>query len=199
MLLKEEPSEYRKNNRHYFEMLIGVSQTNILYKNYDNDNVILQASEQDYLSIGITKKNAELIVAAKNINKVPDDNIQIRSSNDCYKQLFYMGDYNVEHFVILLLNRHNKVVCKPITISMGGLSSTVVDTKVLFQKVLQYKRVNAIILAHNHPSNNDKPSEADIDLTKKIVNAASMLDIKVLDHLIITENGYYSFADNGIL
>ena len=83
-------------------------------------------------------------------------------------------------------------------ISKGGLSGTPADPKIIFHIALQHRAVS-VILAHNHPSNNLKPSQQDIDLTKQLRQAGKILDIGVLDHLIITDDGYFSFADEGIL
>jgi DNA repair protein RadC len=83
-------------------------------------------------------------------------------------------------------------------ISTGGMAGTVVDAKILFRKAL-HAEASAIILCHNHPSGNLFPSQADLDLTKKLVKAGRAVDIPVLDHLIVSERGYYSFADEGKL
>ena len=103
-----------------------------------------------------------------------------------------------ECFKVLLLNNSNKV--KGIfEVSNGGITGTLVDVRILFAVILK-TLTTSVILAHNHPSGNLKPSEADKRLTQKIKNAGDFLDIKILDHLIITADGdYYSFADNGIL
>ncbi|MGJ5641519.1 JAB domain-containing protein [Formosa sp. S-31] len=103
-----------------------------------------------------------------------------------------------ETFKILLLNNSNKV--KGIfVLSSGGITGTIVDIRILFATVLK-SLSTAVILAHNHPSGKLKPSEADKQITRKINQGANFLDIKVLDHIIITPSGaYYSFADNGIL
>lgn len=103
-----------------------------------------------------------------------------------------------ESFKIILLNNSNKV--KGIyEISSGGITGTLVDIRILFAVVLK-SLTTAIILAHNHPSGNLKPSHADIALTSKIKKASELLDIKLLDHVIITPDGaFYSFADENIL
>lgn len=103
----------------------------------------------------------------------------------------------VEEMSILLLNRANKVLGFA-KISIGGTTGTVVDTKVIFQTALK-ANANAIILCHNHPSGNLSPSEADIKITKNVREAGKIMEINLLDHLIITDEGYYSFADEGIL
>ena len=102
-----------------------------------------------------------------------------------------------EEFVILLLNRANRVLGFTL-ISKGGTAGTVVDTKMIFQIALK-ANASGLILSHNHPSGNSTPSEADISLTKKVVSGGKLLEISVLDHVILTEESYYSFADNGLM
>ena len=102
-----------------------------------------------------------------------------------------------EYFFILLLNRANKVVGYH-KLSEGGISGTVVDLRLAFGTALK-GLASGIIMTHNHPSGNLSPSEEDRRLTKKFVEAGKLLDIAVLDHLIVTNNDYYSFADNGQL
>lgn len=102
-----------------------------------------------------------------------------------------------EEFWIIVLNRANYVM-KKIKISEGGFSGTVADPKVIFKKALELNGSN-MILVHNHPSGSTNPSEQDIKLTRKLFAAGEMLDLPVLDHLIFTDNNYYSFRDNGIL
>jgi len=103
----------------------------------------------------------------------------------------------IEEFMLLCLNRANKVLGWS-RISTGGLSGTVADPKVIFQVALK-SNSSSIILCHNHPSGNVKPSEADIQLTRKITQAGEVLDLSVLDHLILTDECYYSFADEGTM
>ena len=125
----------------------------------------------------------------------------VSQSNEVYKLLKRNWDDSkielIEQFKILLLNRANKVL-GIYEISTGGISSTVADPKVVFMAALKAAACN-IILAHNHPSGNLKPSRADIELTSKIKEGGRLLDITVLDHLIISNEGYYSFADEGLM
>lgn len=102
-----------------------------------------------------------------------------------------------EEFKVLLLNRRNAVL-GIYPLSRGGVSGTVVDVKLVFSVALKCNASN-IILAHNHPSGNLTPSEADKNLTEKIKLGGQHLDIKVLDHIIVTKNNYFSFSDEGIL
>jgi DNA repair protein RadC len=102
-----------------------------------------------------------------------------------------------EYFFMILLNRANKVIGY-YKLSEGGISGTVVDLRLAFGTALK-GLASGIIMAHNHPSGSICPSEEDKRITKKFVDAGQILDISVLDHLIVTNNGYYSFADEGIL
>lgn len=124
---------------------------------------------------------------------------KICSSQDAHNYLFEVWDADTiefrEEFVFLMLNRANRVIGWH-KLSIGGTGGTVVDPKCLFSIALK-GRASAIILAHNHPSGTLKPSRPDIELTQKIQKIGDLLDLKVLDHLIITNSGYYSLADNG--
>lgn len=125
----------------------------------------------------------------------------ISSSKDVYEILSTYWSEKLgykEEFYILLLNTANKPLGIS-KISEGGLAGTVVDVKMIFQAALK-ANASSIILAHNHPSGNLKPSDQDLKITKKIVEAGRLMDVKVLDHLILTyNNGYYSFSDEGDL
>lgn len=134
-------------------------------------------------------------------NKVkPSDMPKVTASQDAYDYLLRAWSPHmarIEEFVILCMNRSNKVLGFS-HISSGGLAGTVADPKVIMQVALK-ANASSIILAHNHPSGNVKPSDTDIALTKKLKNAGEFLDLQVLDHLIISTEGYYSFADEGII
>jgi DNA repair protein RadC len=108
-----------------------------------------------------------------------------------------MQDLPHEEFWILLLNRANAVIRKEL-ISRGGVSGTVVDTKIIFKTAVE-NYACSLIVCHNHPSGNLKPSDADIRITKSIREAGKIMEIPLVDHLIITDTEYYSFADEGIL
>lgn len=109
----------------------------------------------------------------------------------------FLSDLPHEEFHILLLNRAHRVIGQRL-ISKGGISGTVVDPKLIFGGALEMK-ASAVILSHNHPSGNIKPSEADIQLTKKLKEGGRSLEICVLDHIIIAGSSFYSFADEGLL
>jgi DNA repair protein RadC len=125
---------------------------------------------------------------------------QIGCSNDAYRILNANWDEDTislyEEFYILLLDRSNRVMGR-FLVSQGGIAGTVVDAKLVFAASLK-GRASGIILAHNHPSGNLLPSNADIDLTNKLKEGAKLLDLFILDHLILSpDGGYYSFADEG--
>jgi DNA repair protein RadC len=120
----------------------------------------------------------------------------------CSKDIFELmqrqfTDLNHEEFWILILSRANNVITQQL-ISKGGQAGTVADPKMIFKSALE-NNAASIILAHNHPSGNLKPSQADLNLTKKLKEGASLLDISVLDHVIFSNTSYYSFADEGLL
>ena len=111
---------------------------------------------------------------------------------------FYFDDINIyESFFILLLNRQN-VTTGFAKISQGGTAGTVVDIKIIAKYAIE-SLSSSVIICHNHPAGNKQPSDADINITKKIKDVLLLLDIKLIDHIIITENDFYSFADNSDL
>ncbi len=123
---------------------------------------------------------------------------KVTQSSDAWEYLYpYLADLDHEQFYILLLSRNNTIT-RHVQISKGGVAGTVVDAKLVFKPALE-ELASGLILCHNHPSGNLIPSQADIDLTKKIKEAGKLLDINVFDHLIFTNDGYYSFADEGLL
>lgn len=139
------------------------------------------------MELGIRRKSSELIKKPK-----------FESSKDVYNYIISdLIDLQHEEFWILLLKRNNTLILKH-QISSGGVSGTVVDSKLIFKKAIE-ELASGIILIHNHPSGNLKPSTEDLRLTKKLKESGTLLDIPILDHLIITDSDYYSFADNSIL
>ena len=123
---------------------------------------------------------------------------KITSSEHAFNVLYAsLSDKTYEEFWVLLLDRANQVIDK-VNISEGGMSGTVADQKKIFKIALDHN-ASSIILAHNHPSNNLKPSNNDIQLTKKIIEAGKVLEISVLDHLIIGNDKYFSFADESLI
>jgi DNA repair protein RadC len=126
---------------------------------------------------------------------------QITSSKDAYQVLMQLWDENkiefVEQFKVLFLNKANKVL-GVYDVSTGGISGTVADPRIIFVAALK-SNCAGIIVSHNHPSGNLKPSRQDEELTQKIKNAGQLLDIKLFDHVIVTNETYFSFADEGLL
>ncbi len=129
------------------------------------------------------------------------ERLQITSSKSAYEVLLKAWDENkiefVEQFKVLLLNRANKVL-GVYEVSSGGITGTVADPRLIFAAALKANACS-LIISHNHPSGNLEPSRQDEELTAKIKQAGEFLDIKLLDHLIVTPEAYYSFGDEGIL
>jgi DNA repair protein RadC len=176
----------------------------ILKKSGNNLNALAKLTVNDLIKFkGIGEAKAISIIAALEVGRRRKEGEKtkrekITLSNDAYelmKPIFI--DLPHEEFWILLLSRSNHVIKKEL-ISRGGIAGTVVDAKIIFKSAIE-NLANAIILCHNHPSGNTRPSDADIKLTKNLKEAGMLLDILVLDHVIVTDNGYYSFADNGMI
>lgn len=152
---------------------------------------------------GIGEAKAITIVAAMELGRRRRggealERKKITSSNSVFEYFQpILGELPHEEFWILYLNNSNKVI-KNAQLSKGGITGTLVDVRLVFKEALQLGAVG-IILAHNHPSGTLRPSNADIQLTKKLKTAGDSLDIKVLDHLIVTEKAYFSFADENLL
>lgn len=143
---------------------------------------------------------AEIQLSYKSIVK-PSQRPKITSSLDAYEILLENWDEDrlefVEQFKIILLNRANRVLGM-YEVSTGGVNGTVADPKLIFAAALK-ANASGILLSHNHPSGQLKPSEADVRLTKKLKDGGQFLEIVVLDHIIVTAEGYYSFVDEGLL
>lgn len=139
------------------------------------------------LELGRRRKETETITYDK-----------INCSKDGFNILSpYFSDLLHEEFWVVMLARNNKVMGK-VLISKGGMSGTIADPKIIFKAALEHNAAN-IVLAHNHPSGNLKPSQEDLNLTKRLKSGAQLLDIGVRDHLIFGGEGYFSFADEGYL
>ena len=151
---------------------------------------------------GIGEAKAISIVAALELCKrrrmeTVEDLSKISSSKSVFEIMHpLLGELPHEEFWVLFLSNSNKVIHKS-QLSRGGITGTVVDIRLLFKIALEY-HATSIILVHNHPSGKLKASDADKDITKKLKLAGEQLDIKILDHVIVTENGYLSFQDEGI-
>ncbi|HPW89222.1 MAG TPA: DNA repair protein RadC [Kaistella chaponensis] len=152
---------------------------------------------------GIGEAKAISIATALEIGRrkasqeVPEK-IQISSSSDLFKVLHpFLGDLQTEEFWAVFLNQSNRIVGKS-RLSAGGINQSVVDVRILFKTALE-NLATGVVIAHNHPSGNLKPSQEDLKITKQISEAGKILNIQMLDHLIITQNSYLSFADENLL
>ena len=152
---------------------------------------------------GIGEAKAISIVAALELGRrkkdvEPSKKSIIKSAEDAFNLLQGdLVDLSIEEFWIIMMKRNNEFLKKEM-ISRGGMHGTVVDAKVIFKRALE-ESASGIIVAHNHPSGNVQPSKEDIRLTKKLKDAGQTLDISVLDHLIITQSGFFSFANENML
>lgn len=152
---------------------------------------------------GIGEAKAITIIAALELGRrrkgaISAERVQVSTSIDVYEAIVSrFKDLNHEEFWIIVLNRANKITSSHL-VSKGGQAGTIADPKIIFNMALE-NHAASLILAHNHPSGNLKPSQADLELTRKLRSAGKFLDIPVLDHLIITDQGFLSFADEGIL
>lgn len=176
----------------------------ILQAANNNLNTLAKLSIKDLMRVkGIGEAKAITIVAALELGRrrkeaEPQQRARIGCSNDAYVQIRpYLLDLQHEEFWLLLLNRANEVI-RPIQISQGGVAGTVADPKIIFKTALEHL-ASSIILVHNHPSGNTRPSDADKHLTQKLKELGKLLEMPILDHLIFTETSYFSFADEGLI
>lgn len=176
----------------------------ILSKVNNNLNELAKLGIQDLLKFkGIGEAKAVSIISAlelgrrrKDVDKTQD--IKIDTPQRTYNYIKpYLLDLKHEEFWILLTNRNN-VLIKHFQISIGGVSGTFVDKKIIFKHAIE-NLASMIVLIHNHPSGNLKPSEIDLRLTKDIVETGKLIDIPIVDHLIFTDTEYYSFAENNLI
>jgi DNA repair protein RadC len=156
---------------------------------------------QKYKGIGEAK--AIGIVAALELGRrrklsEATDRPKISSSRDIYN-IFHplIADLPHEEFWLLLLNRSNKIIERT-KISQGGISGTVADVRIILKLAIE-KLASALILCHNHPSGNTKPSDADVTITQNLKESGKLMEIVLLDHIIVTDGSYFSFADEGII
>lgn len=152
---------------------------------------------------GIGEAKAITIVSALELGRrrkdaEPQKRPRISSSKDAYELIKpELTDIQQEEFWLILLKRNNVVIRKE-RISQGGVSGTMADPKIIFKKALE-SLASGIVLIHNHPSGNPKPSEADMRLTKKLKQGGELMDILIYDHIIFTDHDFFSFADNSLL
>ena len=176
----------------------------ILSSTKNNLNLLGKLSVQQLMQFrGIGEAKAISIIAAMELGRRRRSEealvqVKITSSNSVFELLQpILGELPHEEFWILYLNNSNKII-EQFQVSKGGITGTLVDVRITMKKALELGAVS-LILAHNHPSGNLNPSEADKQLTLKLKIASESLDIKILDHIIVTEKSYFSFADEGLL
>lgn len=170
----------------------------------NNLNSLAKLSISDLRKIrGIGYARAVTIAAAlelgrrRKLAEIPETP-QIKCSRDVFDLLSpSLSDLPHEEFWILFLNRSNKVINR-MKLSQGGISGTVTDVRMVMKRAIE-NLASGIIVCHNHPSGNLNPSESDTRITQKIKEAGNLMDIQLLDHLIVSDKDYYSFADNGLL
>ena len=167
-------------------------------------NALGKLSLSDLMNFkGIGEAKAISIAAALELGKrrgfEPEEiNPKIKSSRSVYDLMRpFLYDLPHEEFWVLYLNNSNKVIHKT-QLSKGSMTGTLVDVRLVLKEALQLGAIS-LVLAHNHPSGTLDPSQADKDITKKLTTASASLDIQVIDHLIISNMGYYSFADEGLI
>jgi DNA repair protein RadC len=184
------------------ETAVGLAQR-ILHAAGNNLNELGKYSISELISRfkGVGEAKAISIVAALELGRrrqLSDirERPKLRSSRDAYDAIApLIADLPHEEFWILLLNRSSEIIGRE-QISTGGPVSTVADAKKIFLRAVEGRAIS-LVLCHNHPSGSVRPSQSDLDITRKMVAAGRTLDIAVVDHLIISDKGYYSFADEG--
>lgn len=185
--------------------LSAVDLAKLILNKVNNDiNELARLSVKDLEKFkGIGEAKAISIVSALELGRrrkesEPTKKEKITCSQDAYDCIRpHLLDIPHEEFWIILMNRAN-IVTHKLQISSGGIAGTVADPKLIFKKALDYL-ASSIILIHNHPSGNLSPSQSDIELTKKLKEAGKFLEVPILDHIIFSDNGYYSFTDKGLL
>lgn len=206
--LREKLEKYGPNSLSDYELVMIITgskeKTSKIFPLGTSIFDMTKLTDQQFRNAGLTKYQTNVMRAVIEFGKrryAQSDqrySTTIRGSQDAFRELRgRYEDLNIEEFHIILVNRANKIICKK-KISSGGTAGTVVDSKIVFKQALEHSAAG-IILSHNHPSGSLNPSQADIDLTKKLKEGAMLLDISVLDHLIIHGSTYFSFADEGLL
>ena len=176
----------------------------VLANSDNNLNKLAKLSLKELMKfkgIGIAKAisiSAAIELGRRRMSMSKGEETSIKSSKDAFNMFYeHLADLDHECFYVLLLNRANRPV-QTVQISQGGVAGTVADTRLIFKTAIDHL-ASAIILGHNHPSGNKKPSQSDINLTKSMVEAGRLLEIAVLDHIIVAGNEFFSFADEGMI
>ena len=194
-------------------ILIGSGQKNesavevakkVLNLTQNNLNELGKLSKKDFETIkGIGEAKAIILISALELGRrrkfsESREKYKINSSKDAFNFMQpFLEDLSYEEFWVIYMNRSNRITDQ-IKISQGGVSGTVIDIRIILKHAIE-KLASNLIICHNHPSGNPQPSESDKQITNKLKEAAKFHDIQVLDHLIISDSSYYSFADEGIM
>ena len=170
----------------------------------NNLNELGKLSIKDFKTVkGIGEAKAITLISALELGRrrkssESREKYKIGSSNDAFLYMQpFLEDLSYEEFWVIYMNRSNRVIDQ-LKISQGGISGTVIDVRIILKHGIE-KLASTLIICHNHPSGNLQPSKSDIQITTKLKEAAKFHDIDVLDHLIISDSLYYSFADEGIM
>ncbi len=162
---------------------------------------LARCSYSDFKALGLSHGRASRLVAAFELNRrksSAEAPRAVMSSRDAYEIMkSRISELQHEEFWVIYLNRSNKVI-KVWQASKGGISGTVTDIRMILKEALNLS-ASSIVCAHNHPSGNLKPSQADVQITSKVKNAAELMDIKLLDSVIVSNDNYFSFADEGLI
>lgn len=173
------------------------------YNNNLNELGKVEVNELTGSFHGIGKAKAVSIIAAMELGRRRrlEESLEkpfIRSSTDAFNIMNpIIGDLPHEEFWILMLSRSNRLIHQ-YNLSKGGMTGTVIDVRMVMKRALE-TRASSLILVHNHPSGNTRPSDADTKITEKLRDAAKIMDVPVIDHIIVTDNSYFSFADENMI
>ena len=176
---------------------------NLLEHVEHNLHTLARMSFADIELAGVSESSALYVGAALELGRRRNfqeavENQQIKGSKDAANYIRpLIGDLHHEEFWVLYMNRRNAILCSE-KLSMGGITGTVIDVRMVLKSALE-KYATSLIFAHNHPSGNLEPSDADKKITRQLKEAAAIMEIPVVDHIIITQSGYFSFADEGLL
>lgn len=194
-------------------ILIGSGQKNesavevakkVLNLAQNNLNELGKLSINDFETIkGIGEAKAITLISALELGRrrklsESKEKYKIGGSKDAFNYMQpFLEDLSYEEFWVIYMNRSNRIIDQ-LKVSQGGISGTVIDIRIILKHAIE-KLASTIIICHNHPSGNLQPSKSDIQITSKLKEAAKLHDIELLDHLIISDKNYYSFADEGIM
>ena len=188
-------------NREESAVELGRRILNSIENNWNNLSLLTIQDIMKFKGVGEAKAIAiatALEIGRRRAAQEVPEKIQITNSRETYKILLpYLSDLQTEEFWAVYLNQNNRILGKG-KLSSGGINQSVVDVRILFKTALEHF-ATGIIISHNHPSGNLKPSSEDLKITKQIAEAGKILNIQLLDHLIIAQNSYLSFADENLL